>query len=1458
MADVKPPILFLSHVNRDKGAAEKLARRIEDAPVARECGLKVWLDKSSLEPGTPWQPQLEDAIKNQSTAFAVYIGASGIINWVGQEVRLAISRATYHPPYPIVPVFAGKTFKVEQLPGFLSQYHGVLNPIENDDELAKLIRTVVGQDDSQKIELVDEPFIGLRPYFESNNRLFFGRDKEVADLVELLRSTKLLLIVGDSGAGKSSLLNAGLVSAYRGGVLADWAQLKPDNSVWHVVATRPRSNAFESLVSDLGSVWQTLDFDASTRGTIADWIRTAEPQKVADALFYETTPDTQILLVIDQFEEIFTLCNRETADSMMKVIEYLTSLECPRTVRIVLAMRRDYYNLCSQFPKFYQRIEFGTPASKYAVRRITGEGLRDCITKPLKLAGVDGCGTLVNRIIDDIGDQPGEVALLQIALHETWECRRQYDNDLLESYIARGGVSGALIKLAEDLFTKRLSPEEQEQARIVFLRLAKTGDSGGASKRIATQDEFTPAMWQNLIQKKLASDKYRRLVAIGGAADHQTVELCHDILISGWPRFHNWLHEESKNGCKRIHDSVIEATKLWITSKRRNDDLLSGSKLVDALDLRSKRNAWLSKDEEAIITQSEYAANMLRIRKRTLLISVAALFVIAAVSAAYSVYTNAAAVAEKKFRNAIEVITKGGGNVGIGTVDDGIKYFVTFHQIPPAPRSPEQMVMGFGETPGEKQRRESGYEAANTAPVIRHTDLNDAPGTVVSVKNSLPSDIAIRAVKEIPDAALILPGGDVTALLPTIGTLTNLRQLGLMNTSFDQNQLSHLNSLPQLRAIDLSYSQLTDAALARLCDLKMLEVVALINTNVGDASIDWLCPLTHLKRISLLGTNVSTSGLKRLRSALPNVEIDFTQILVTGLEDADKFRKALTVADPYSNYTIPAIYEGDLEFDQDYNLISLRLLEGTTRRHFQALRSALRLKSITCEKTIPTEQDCEILRTIPSLQKLAISSSRFTDENLLQISQLNQIKELELDLIDPTVTNAGFVNLLKMTALERLWIRGFVSGTDSFGAEIAECKNLRVLHIERIDLSSAIKSFGRLNQLEHLSLPSCGLTDADVSAIANCAKLKSLDLSNNVKLTDACYAQLSELKNLKWIFLRGTGVSLGGLATSQLLRNRSDRDLLNCLASLRVDAFHQVVEAECACAFDEVLAALCNFKELRRLTIRGETPVSSVAGQFLQQMRQLQKLELSNVNITDATLSFAQGLDDLEELIITGCPGVTDAGLKSFVECKKLAHIEMNRTAAYGPCMKLFHGHPSLKSIQLSNDGFWLENEIEAIREHTPGVSVYGYRVRGEPDEWNDAARELSDPHKIALDTKRAVAFAEVACLRTNYSDWIYLDTLAAANAKDGQFEIAEKWQSQAIKLAGPAASKEMNERLGLYKERQQNVEPLEHLERPPSKRFGGDVQAAPDPIDAPKPDRDSPKPVQDAPKPNIPRPYDE
>ena len=450
------PLLFLSHAGADTGAARVLKQRIEGAPEARKRGLKVWFDKDNLRPGKPWQKQLEETIGQQATAFAVYVGSRGVINWVEAEVRLGLSRAIggNGQHFPFIPVLAAGAVGSDALPGFARQFQAVRDVETNADEFQKLVAAVLGEAEAGSLPLEKEPFFGLKAIDETRSHLFFGRERETQELIERLSATHLLMVTGDSGSGKSSLVRAGLVPRWRGGALAELKGRRPDEEIWHVIETRPGSNPRRALGDAVFAAAKRLGESAADCGTYKEWATSDEAEKVRDGLRCGLPANcTRTLVVVDQLEELTTLAPE---DHRRTYVQLLLDLAAPKdeSFAVALTMRRDYYNLCSEFPPLYERLEADNRRARYLLERMRDEDLRRVVTEPLKLTGVAPSAreALARSVLVDVGERPGDLALVQFALTAAWQHRREYDGDLLRSYTGIHRVEGALARAAENVY----------------------------------------------------------------------------------------------------------------------------------------------------------------------------------------------------------------------------------------------------------------------------------------------------------------------------------------------------------------------------------------------------------------------------------------------------------------------------------------------------------------------------------------------------------------------------------------------------------------------------------------------------------------------------------------------------------------------------------------------------------------------------------------------------------------------------------------------------------------------------------------------------------------------------------------------------------------------------------------------------------------------------------------------
>lgn len=381
------------------------------------------------------------------------------------------------------------------------------------------------------------PYVGLAAYQVEDADRFFGREALTDTLLRLVDERPFVGVFGASGVGKSSLLRAGLAAR---------AERTP-------LVLTPGHDPVAELA---GGLAQLLD-EPVTR--LRDELA-AEPERLRE--WFARIPD-DTLLVVDQFEEAFTLC----AEAEQRwLVRALTTAAGPRT-RVVVGVRADFYGHCGRYPDLVTALH----RAQLLVGAMSPEELRRAITEPAARVGVSAETALVARLVADVAGQPAALPLLSHVLAEIWRRRRGVVLSLA-GYQETGGVAHALARTAEQTFGA-LAQDDRDAARLLFLRLIAPGDGTEDTKRRVRRRELdTPA---GLLDRLAAA----RLITV----DRDGVELVHEALLCAWPRLAGWIAED--RDALRAHRGLAEATELWEAHGRDPDTLYRGARLeqVDRL-----------------------------------------------------------------------------------------------------------------------------------------------------------------------------------------------------------------------------------------------------------------------------------------------------------------------------------------------------------------------------------------------------------------------------------------------------------------------------------------------------------------------------------------------------------------------------------------------------------------------------------------------------------------------------------------------------------------------------------------------------------------------------------------------------------------------------------------------------------------------------------------------------------
>jgi len=393
---------------------------------------------------------------------------------------------------------------------------------------------------------VDPPYRGLAAYQPEDAGWFFGRDQLVAELVDRLADERLVAVFGPSGCGKSSLLRAGLVPA-----------VAADSGSRLVIVMTPGARPWAELAKQLTEL--VPSFAATPVDNARLWASVRQALAVLP-------PHAEFLLVVDQFEEVFTLCREDAErEAFISALLSLAGVDEART-RVVLGVRADFYAACAGHPDLVVAIR----DRQVLVGAMTAVELREAVVRPAERAGLMVEGALVTTVVAEVAGKPGALPLASHALLEVW--RRRRGNTLtLAGYEAAGGVQYALARTAEAVYGG-FTGDRRSTARQVMTRLVALGEGVADTRRRAPRAELDlPGVDEVLDELARA-----RLITLG----RETVEIAHEALIRGWPRLRRWLAADQEG--LRIHRQLTEAAHAWLSVDRDGGSLYRGARLAAA------------------------------------------------------------------------------------------------------------------------------------------------------------------------------------------------------------------------------------------------------------------------------------------------------------------------------------------------------------------------------------------------------------------------------------------------------------------------------------------------------------------------------------------------------------------------------------------------------------------------------------------------------------------------------------------------------------------------------------------------------------------------------------------------------------------------------------------------------------------------------------------------------------
>ena len=431
--------------------------------------------------------------------------------------------------------------------------------VKNIDEPIRAYRVVAGAQSTEGPPSC--PYPGMVPFAAANARFFYGRTEEIARMVQLLRRQRFMMVIGPSGSGKSSLVYAGLLPE-----LARSRYFR--QNYWLIRTMRPGPHPTDTLADAIGADRTSGEFEPDT----------------IDTLLAANPPAHRLLLLVDQFEEVFAQAPRA---EQARFIAALQALRLPDNCALILTLRADFY------PDLMTSFLWPVDASqRVEVAPLRGEALREAIVRPAADVGVRIEDSLVNQLVADAADEPGALPLLQETMGLLWDDIEQHTLNYA-AYQRLSGAAGHVdgtpnglavaIAMKADATLAELNPEQQAIARRIFLRLIQFGEGRADTRRQQPVTSLhaasdTPEAFEQALEHLTDN---RLLTRSGGDEQNPpAVDISHESLITGWSRLHDWADErrEAEQVRRRLEAKAAE----WVRLGGATGGLLDEAELPEA------------------------------------------------------------------------------------------------------------------------------------------------------------------------------------------------------------------------------------------------------------------------------------------------------------------------------------------------------------------------------------------------------------------------------------------------------------------------------------------------------------------------------------------------------------------------------------------------------------------------------------------------------------------------------------------------------------------------------------------------------------------------------------------------------------------------------------------------------------------------------------------------------------
>jgi WD40 repeat protein/serine/threonine protein kinase len=465
-----------------------------------------------------------------------------------------------------------------------------LNLVVSSESDSDLLTVTGGATSTSFLPLPDNPYKGLRPFQAADNRDFFGREKLTAALVERMAETgefaRFLAVVGPSGSGKSSVVRAGLIPAL-------WRGDLHGSEKWFIVDMLPGTHPLDELEIALMRV------AADQARNLHEPLNRDQRGLLRAAQLILPDDDSELLVIVDQLEEVFTLVEDESVRQHFLDLLYTAVTAARSRVRVIVTLRADFYDKPLHYPEFGEMVR----SRMETILPLSADELQRAISKPAEQVGITLEEGLVATIVSEIHYQPGALPLLQYALTELFDNRagRRLTSQAYE-YI--GKTTGALARRAEAIYAE-LDQTGQETVHQMFLRLVTLGEGVEDTRRRVPRAELLAVVDdQDVMDEVIDTYTAYRLLSLDHdpASRVPMVEVAHEAILREWQRLRNWL-DESRHDIRQQR-LLAAAAADWQVANRDPSYLLHGTRLEQFDDWASETPLALTREEHTFLQTS--------------------------------------------------------------------------------------------------------------------------------------------------------------------------------------------------------------------------------------------------------------------------------------------------------------------------------------------------------------------------------------------------------------------------------------------------------------------------------------------------------------------------------------------------------------------------------------------------------------------------------------------------------------------------------------------------------------------------------------------------------------------------------------------------------------------------------------------------------------------------------------